>query len=89
MTADDASRLLQSPAAQGMARSLSDIVQQLFSDDQLSGECARALSLQLGSADVADLQQLQGAAMCSGLDLHCKRHYRLSFTVPHDCLHDP
>lgn len=65
VTADDAGHLLQSPAAQGMARSLSEIVLQLFSDDQLSGDCARALSLQLGSSDVADLQQLQGAAACS------------------------
>lgn len=65
MTADDAGQLLQSPAAQGMARSLSEIVLQLFSDDQLSGDCARALSLQLDSSDVADLQQLQGGAACS------------------------
>lgn len=58
--ADDAGHLLHSPAVQGMARSLSEIVQQLFSDDQLSRECAKALSLQLGGCDVASFQQLQG-----------------------------
>ena len=61
--ADDAGHLIQSPAAQGMARSLSEIVQQLFTNDQLSKDCARALSLQLGSFDATDMQQIQGVSL--------------------------
>ena len=51
---------MQSPAAQGMARSLSEIVQQLFADDQLSRDCAQALSVQIGGGPNASLQQMQG-----------------------------
>ena len=51
---------MQSPAAQGMARSLSEIVQQLFADDQLSRDCAQALSVQIGGGPNATLQQMQG-----------------------------
>lgn len=36
------------------------MVQQLFTDDQLSKDCARALSLQLSSFDATNMQQIQG-----------------------------
>lgn len=43
-----------------MARSLSEIVQQLFADDQLSQDCAHALGMQLGTTDSTSMQQMQG-----------------------------
>lgn len=46
-----------------MARSLSEIVQQLFTNDQLSRDCARALSLQLGSCDGTNVQQIKGVLL--------------------------
>ena len=61
-----------------MARSLSEIVQQLFTNDQLSKDCARALSLQLGSFDDSKMQQIQGvlqhALLCHGTLLQTVRH---------------
>ena len=43
-----------------MARSLSEIVQQVFADDQLSQDCAHALGMQLGTTDSTSMQQMQG-----------------------------
>lgn len=43
-----------------MARSLSEIVQQLYANDQLIQDCAHALSMQLGGADSISRQQMQG-----------------------------
>lgn len=39
------------------------MVQQLFTDDQLSKDCARALSLQLSSFDATNMQQIQGVPL--------------------------
>lgn len=43
-------------------------MQQLFTNDQLSKDCARALSLQLGSCDATDMQQIQGVFLHTLLD---------------------
>ena len=56
---DDVGHWLRSPlTGQGIGRSMSETVQQLSADLQLSRDCAQALSLQLSSQ--ADVQQLQG-----------------------------
>ena len=56
---DDGGHWLRSPlTGQGIGRSMSETVQQLSADLQLSRDCAQALSLQLNSQ--ADVQQLQG-----------------------------
>ncbi len=57
---EDLGHLVQSPATHVMARSLSEIVQQLYANDQLSQDCAHALSMQLGDADSISRQQMQG-----------------------------
>ena len=57
---EDLGHLVQSPAPHVMARSLSEIVQQLYANDQLSQDCAHALSMQLGGADSISRQQMQG-----------------------------
>ena len=62
--AEDAGHLL-SPATHGVARSLSEIVQQLFLDDQLSRDCAEALSMQLHSSISLNPQQAQGTIPAS------------------------
>ncbi|DBA80729.1 hypothetical protein WJX77_001532 [Trebouxia sp. C0004] len=59
---EDLGHLVQSPATHVMARSLSEIVQQLYANDQLSQDCAHALSMQLGSADSISRQQMQANA---------------------------
>ena len=46
-----------------MARSLSEVVQQLFTDDQLNKDCARALSLQVASYDTTKMQQMHGVLL--------------------------
>lgn len=51
-----------------MARSLSEIVTQLLADDQLSRDCAQALSMQLGVADITSRQQMQGNAVIISTD---------------------
>ncbi len=60
MCVEDLGHLVQSPATHVMARSLSEIVQQLYANDQLSQDCGHALSMQLGSADSISRQQMQG-----------------------------
>lgn len=57
---EDLGHLVQSPATHVMARSLSEIVQQLYANDQLSQDCAHALSMQLGGADSISQHQMQG-----------------------------
>ena len=57
---EDLGHLVQSPATHVMARSLSEIVQQLYANDQLSQDCAHALSMQLGGTDSISRQQMQG-----------------------------
>ena len=57
--AEDAGHIL-SPATHGVARSLSEMVQQLFLDDQLSRDCSEALSMQLHSSVSDNPQQAQG-----------------------------
>ena len=57
---EDLGHLVQSPATHMMARSLSDIVQQLYANDQLSQDCGHALSMQLGDAGSISRQQMQG-----------------------------
>ena len=66
LSPEDAGHLVQSPAAQGMARSLSEIVQQLFADDQLSQDCAHALGMQLGTTESTSMQQMQGESSDQG-----------------------
>lgn len=58
--AEDLGHLVQSPATHVMARSLSEIVQQLYANDQLSQDCGHALSMQLGGTDSISRQQMQG-----------------------------
>ena len=57
---EDLGHLVQSPATDIMARSLSEIVQQLYANEQLSQECAHALSMQLGGVDSISRHQMQG-----------------------------
>ena len=52
------------------------MVQQLFTDDQLSKDCARALSLQLSNFDANNMQQIHG------VPLHALAH---CVTVHADC----
>ncbi|KAL0038003.1 hypothetical protein WJX79_009386 [Trebouxia sp. C0005] len=59
---EDLGHLVQSPATHVMARSLSEIVQQLYANDQLSQDCAHALSMQLGGADSISQHQMQANA---------------------------
>lgn len=68
---DHAGQWVQSPTGRGIGRSMSETVQQLSADVQLSRDCAAALSMQLGSQ--ADVQQLQGRQLTYKLS-HSSRH---------------
>ena len=73
---DEVGHWLRSPlTGQGIGRSMSETVQQLSADLQLSRDCAQALSLQLSSQ--ADVQQLQG--MQAIPDMHCNGMYASQF----------
>lgn len=82
---EDGGHWLRSPlTGQGLGRSMSETVQALSADLQLSRDCAQALSLQLGSQ--TDVHQLQGKpclpcqAWCDGFvssRLHSDETYEL------------